>query len=64
LIYPGISDWGRIRNDDNLAVSVEVFKDFTIGLNFYYTYDSKPPQGALSTNDYGVNFTIGYTFGK
>lgn len=64
VFYPGISDWGRVRMDDNLTVSVEIFKDFTIGLNFYYTYDSRPPAGALSTNDYGGNFTIGYTFGK
>lgn len=62
--YPGLSDWGRIRMDDNLSVSVEIFKDFSIGLNVYYTYDSKPPAGALSTNDYGFNFTIGYFFGK
>ena len=64
LIYPGLSDWGRIRMQADLNVSVEIFKDFLIGLVFYYSYDNKPPEGSLSTNDYGINFTIGYKFGK
>jgi hypothetical protein len=63
-IYPGLSDWGRIRMQADLNVSVEIFKDFQTGLVFYYSYDNKPPQGSLSTNDYGIMFTIGYIFGK
>jgi hypothetical protein len=63
-IYPGITDWGRIRMQADLNVSVEIFKDFQTGLVFYYSYDNKPPQGSLSTNDYGILFSIGYIFGK
>jgi len=63
-VYPGISDWGRIRMQADLNVSVEIFKDFQTGLVFYYSYDNKPPQGSLSTFDYGILFTVGYTFGK
>jgi hypothetical protein len=63
-VFPGISDWGRIRMQADLNVSVEIFKDFQTGLVFYYSYDNKPPQGSLSTNDYGILFTVGYTFGK
>ncbi len=63
-IYPGISDWGRIRMQADINVSVEIFKDFQTGLVFYYSYDNKPPQGSLSTNDYGILFTVGYIFGK
>jgi hypothetical protein len=64
LIYPGITDWGRIRMQADLNVSVEIFADFEVGLVAYYSYDNKPPQGSLSTNDYGLMFTIGYSFGK
>jgi len=64
LIYPGLSDWGRLRMQADLNVSVEIFKDFQTGLVFYYSYDNKPPQGSLSTNDYGILFSIGYIFGK
>jgi hypothetical protein len=48
----------------DLNVSVEIFKDFQTGLVFYYSYDNKPPEGSLSTNDYGIMFTLGYIFGK
>jgi hypothetical protein len=64
LIYPGLSDWGRIRMQADLNVSVEIFKDFQTGLVFYYSFDNKPPDGSLSTNDYGIMFTLGYVFGK
>jgi len=64
LIFPGLSDWGRIRMQADLNVSVEIFKDFQTGLVFYYSYDNKPPEGSSSTNDYGIMFTLGYVFGK
>jgi putative salt-induced outer membrane protein YdiY len=64
LIYPGLSDWGRIRMQSDLNVSVEIFSDFQVGLVFYYSYDNKPPEGSSSTNDFGVMFTLGYEFGK
>ena len=63
-IYAGITDWGRIRMSFNLSTKYEVLKDFNIGLTFYDNYDSRPPEGALSKNDFGINFTLGYTFGK
>ena len=63
-IYAGLTDWGRIRMDMNMSGKYEILKDFNVGLTFYYNYDSRPPTGALSTYDYGVNFTLGYEFGK
>ena len=62
--YPGIADWGRIRIDMELNTSIEVFKDFLVGINVYDKFDNKPPEGATSKNDYGVTFTIGYKFNK
>ncbi len=61
LIYPGISDWGRIRMQADLSVNVEIFKDFITGLSFYYSYDNRPPAGSVSNDDYGLMFTVGYT---
>ena len=63
-IFPGLTDWGRVRMGFNLSSKVEIFKDFNVGLNFYDEFDSRPPAGALSKNDFGLNFTIGYEFGK
>jgi hypothetical protein len=64
VVYPGISDWGRVRMDLDVTLKYEFFKDFNVGLSFYDTYDNRPPSGASSNNDFGINFTIGYEFGK
>ena len=63
-IYPGLTDWGRVRMDMHLTTKLEVFKDFFVGLTFYDIFDNRPPSGASSKNDFGINFTIGYEFGK
>jgi hypothetical protein len=64
IIYPGISDWGRVRMDFQLNTKIEVFKDFNVGLSFYDLFDNRPAQAAASKNDFGINFTLGYEFGK
>jgi len=63
-ILPGLSDWGRVRMDLQLNMRYEIFKDFNVGLTFYDLYDNRPPEGAVSKNDFGVNTTLGYVFGK
>jgi hypothetical protein len=63
-VFPGLTDWGRVRMGINLSSKIEIFKDFNVGLNFYDDFDSRPPAGASSKNDFGLNFTIGYEFGK
>ena len=62
--YPSITDWGRVRLDFVLSTSIEVFKDFIAGINFYDKFDNRPPEGATSKNDYGITFSIGYKFHK
>ena len=63
-IFPGFSDWGRIRMNLQINTSLEIFKDFMAGLTFYDNFDNKPSKDAASKNDYGITFTIGYKFGK
>jgi hypothetical protein len=63
-IYAGITDWGRIRMNLSLNTKYEIFRNFNVGLTFYDNYDNKPLAGAVSNNDYGINFTISYTFGR
>jgi hypothetical protein len=64
IFYPGISDWGRVRMDFQLNTKIEVFKDFNVGLSFYDLFDNRPAAAAASKNDFGINFTLGYEFGK
>jgi Protein of unknown function, DUF481 len=61
-VYPGITQSGRVRMQGDLNISVEIFKDFNIGTQFYYSYDNRPPAGSLSNDDYGLVFTLGYSF--
>jgi hypothetical protein len=64
ILYPGLTDWGRVRMDFQVNMSYEFFKDFNVGLSFYDSYDNSPSEKAASKNDFGINFTIGYVFGK
>lgn len=64
VILPGLSQWGRVRMDFQLNMKYEIFKHFNVGVSFYDLYDNRPPEGAVSKNDFGVNTTIGYYFGK
>ena len=64
ILYPGITDWGRVRMDLQVNMSYEFFKYFNVGLSFYDSYDNRPSEKAASKNDFGLSFTIGYVFGK
>jgi hypothetical protein len=62
LVYPGLSDRGRIRTEVNLAVSRELFRNFTVGVSGYDSYDNRPPTGDSASHDFGVTLTIGWKF--
>ena len=62
--FPSLSDWGRVRLEFSVATSTELFKNFNSGINFYYKYDNRPPEGAPSTNDFAINFNITYKFNQ
>jgi len=60
---PYLTDGGRYRTSFNLNPKVSVFSDnLKIGFTFYYNYDSEPPSEAYSTNDYGINLQLSYSF--
>ena len=60
-IYPGITDWGRIRYDGSINLSQEIVKDFKITLSFKQDFDNQPAEGA-SKSDYNLVLSVGYTF--
>ena len=60
--YPSLTDWGRIRSQADARVTYEVIRDFTVGLTFYHTYDSRPPGGTGAVTDYSGSFTVGWKF--
>jgi hypothetical protein len=60
--YPSFTVKDRYRTELDMKVKVEVFNDFYIGFSLYYNMDTKPPEGAVSTSDWGINTTVGYSF--
>jgi len=61
-VYPGLSDWGRVRLELDSRLNRELVKDFTIGFTIYDSYDSRPPTEGARKNDVGLSLTIGWTF--
>ncbi|RLD31289.1 MAG: hypothetical protein DRI73_09010 [Bacteroidetes bacterium] len=61
MIYPSLSDFGRLRSEFNVDVSIELFKDFFFGVDFYFKSDNQTAEGASSI-DYNFNTSIGYSF--
>ena len=60
---PYLTTNDRYRLSFNLNPRLNLLHDdFKIGLRFYYTHDSKPPEGASSKSDYGINLELGYSF--
>ena len=60
--YPSFSRWGRWRADLDAHIKREVFRDFSVSLKGYDSYDSEPATEGASKNDWGVSLAIGYTF--
>ena len=60
---PYLTDTGRQRIVVNMNPQVSILDDnFKIGLSIYYNYDSKPSESASSTDDYGLNLELTYSF--
>lgn len=61
-LFLGLTDWGRYRVDLEARFDRELFGDFHLILKGYYSYDSAPPTGGASTDDYQISLAIGYAF--
>jgi len=61
-VYPSITQNNRLRLEYNLKTKFELFNDFYVGLNYYYSFDSKPITLNASSEDWGITTTIGYSF--
>jgi hypothetical protein len=60
---PYLTDLGRYRVVINVNPKVSIFSDnFKIGFTSYYNFDNRPPSIEYSTNDYGINLQLTYTF--
>ena len=61
-VTPILNDLGRWRIDFNARLTYELISDFTIGFRFFDNFDSRQPSTGESSNDFGMTFSLGYTF--
>lgn len=61
-LYPGLTDWGRVRGNLDVQVKREIIRDFTIGLTVYDSFDSRPATEGAAQNDWGATIALGWTF--
>jgi hypothetical protein len=62
LLFPSLNDFGRVRANAQVKLRQEVFRDFIAAVSAYNTYDSRPVVADADLNDFGVTFSIGWTF--
>ncbi len=55
FVTPSLNDLGRVRFDVDSDLSWEIFSDFYLKWNFYYSYDSRPPSASAAKNDWAVS---------
>jgi hypothetical protein len=60
--YPSLSNWGRQRIQLDTSVKRELLKDFFLSVNLFDSFDSKPPNTAFDTNDFGIVLSIGWSY--
>ena len=61
-LYPGITEWGRVRSEFNARLRRELFNDFFFEISVFDSYDSDPPAEDAVSNDWGFVTSIGWTF--
>ena len=61
-LLPSLTESNRWRSEFNITLSRDIFKDFTLDLSYYNSYDSKPPDENASKSDYGIVTSISYKF--
>jgi hypothetical protein len=60
--YPSLTTWGRQRLQLDTSVKRELLKDFFLSVNLFDSFDSKPPNTAFDTNDFGIVLSIGWSY--
>jgi len=59
-IFPNLTTLGRIRMELDSKLEYEFIKDLKARLNFYYTFDNKPPSATAAKDDYTL--TTGFVW--
>ncbi len=61
LLFPGLSDFGRVRFTTNDTFSIRLSNNFYLNFSFWDNFDSRPPLSAQK-NATGLSTGLGWTF--
>ena len=61
-LYPGITESDRLRGNLRLRFRHELVKKLFWNINYFYNFDTDPPSGATSDEDYGIVTSLEYDF--
>jgi len=61
-VYKGLTVSDRIRLDHSTTLSLDIYKDLKISLEFFFNLYSKRSTANVSKADYGTVFGLGYKF--
>jgi hypothetical protein len=61
LVFPGISDYGRVRVTATNDLVIKLTNNFHFQFSFWDNYDSRPPTTAKN-NELGLSSAIGWSF--
>jgi hypothetical protein len=60
-VFPGITDWGRVRMTGKATVRRQLVKNLYVNFNLYAHYDGKPPL-PTPKSDYGATTSISWSY--
>ena len=61
LVFPGLTDTGRVRVTTNNSINIKLVNNFHFTFTFWDNFDSRPPVTA-KRNELGVSSGIGWSF--
>ncbi len=61
LVFPGLSDFGRVRFTTNDVFSIKLSNNFYLNVSFWDNFDSRPPLNAKK-NAQGISTGLGWSF--
>ena len=62
VVFPNLTDSGRVRSEYNINFRWEFIDDFFWSLRYWSSRDNRPTDPDASTIDYGINTSLGWDF--
>ena len=62
IVYPSLSESGRVRTELDLSVRWEIISDLFWAVTVYHDFDSDPPNTEADKADYGIITSVGWEF--